>query len=138
MGKNTGRNFAVGAAIAGVVGYVAGILTAPKSGKETRQDVKDAAVRTKQEAEKRLKALHSNIESLIDEGKKKTQKLSEAAQQDWDKVVANALVAKEKVREVLSALHEGDVDDKDLKKAMKEAASAVDHLKAYLAKNVKS
>lgn len=138
MGKNTGRNLALGAAIAGVAGYVAGILTAPKSGKETRQDVKDAAVRTKQEAEKRLKELHSKIESLIDEGKKKTAKLNVSAQQDWDKVVANALVAKEKVREVLSALHDGDADDKDLKNAMKEAAAAVDHLKAYLTKNAKS
>lgn len=136
MGK--GKNFAIGALVAGAVGYVAGVLTAPKSGKETRQDIQEAAVKTKREAEKRLKKLHSDIEDLIDEGKKKTGKLSEQAQKDWDKVVASALVAKEKVREVLSALHEGDAQDKDLKKAIKEANDAVDHLKSYLAKNFKS
>ncbi len=136
MGK--GKNFAVGALIAGAVGYVAGVLTAPKSGKETRQDIQEAAVKTKREAEKRLKKLHSDIEDLIDEGKKKTAKLSDQAQKEWDKVVSSALVAKEKVREVLSALHEGDAQDKDLKKAIKEANDAVDHLKSYLAKNFKS
>lgn len=135
MGK--GKNFAIGAVVAGTVGYVAGVLTAPKSGKETRKDIQEAAIKTKQEAEKRLKKLHSDIEDLIDQGKKLTSKLTGSALKDWEQIVATALVAKEKVREVLSALHEGDADDKDLKKAIKEANDAVEHLKSYL-KNVKS
>lgn len=136
MGK--GKNFAIGAVVAAAAGYVAGILTAPKSGKETRQDIQEAAIKTKHQAEKRLKELHSTIENLIDQGKTVSAKMTDKAKAEWDALVANALVAKEKVREVLSALHEGDADDKDLKKAINEASSAVDHLKTYLAKNVKS
>jgi Gas vesicle protein len=38
---------AAGAAVAAVAGFVSGILLAPKSGKETREDIKKAAVTTK-------------------------------------------------------------------------------------------
>jgi len=41
MKKET--KFGLVAAGAAVAGYVAGILTAPKSGKETRKDIKDKA-----------------------------------------------------------------------------------------------
>lgn len=133
-----GKKIAIGAAVAGVVGYLAGILTAPKSGKETREDIHTAALKTKREAEKRLKKLHSDIEDLIDQGKKQAEKMNAKTHEDWDKAVVVALKAKEMVREVLSALHEGGADDKDLNKAIKEATDAVDHLKSYLDKNVKA
>lgn len=134
---NKGKNLALGAAVAGVVGYVAGILTAPKSGKETRKDIQDKAIKTKREAEKRLKKLHSDIEDQIDQGKKLASEMNDKAKAEWDKLVQQALVAKEAVREVLTALHEGGADDKDLDKAIKEASKSVDHLKSYLAKNAK-
>lgn len=38
---------ALGAVFGAVAGFVSGILLAPKSGKETRKDIKDAAVKTK-------------------------------------------------------------------------------------------
>ena len=38
MSSNNGSKFAVGAMLGVVVGLVAGILTAPKSGKETRKE----------------------------------------------------------------------------------------------------
>ena len=43
-------NVAVGAAFGAVVGFVAGILTAPKSGKETREDIKVASTKAKDTA----------------------------------------------------------------------------------------
>ena len=39
--------FALGALFGAVAGFVAGVLTAPKSGKETRADIKNAANKTK-------------------------------------------------------------------------------------------
>ncbi len=135
MGK--GKNFAIGALVAGAAGYIAGILTAPKSGKETREDIKEVAVKTKREAEKRLKELYSDLEDLIEKGRKAADKMSDKARDEWDKAVATAVDAKEKVREVLSALHEGDADDKDLDKAIKEAGEAIKHLKTYLNKEAK-
>jgi gas vesicle protein len=140
MGKSSKvvKDVAIGAAIAGAVGYLAGILTAPKSGKETRKDIKDKAVQTKVEAEKRLKALHSQLNDLIEQGKKTSDKLSGKAKEDWDKLVKAAVASKDKVRAVLSSIHEGGTDDQDLQKAIKDASSAVDNLKTYLAKNAKA
>ncbi|MDQ5972189.1 MAG: YtxH protein [Patescibacteria group bacterium] len=133
-----GKNFAIGAAIAGAVGYVAGILTAPKSGKETRKDIKDKAVETKREAEKRLKELHSQIEDLLKQGKEASSKLSDTAKKEWNALADAAVASRDKVRAVLSSIHEGGTDDKDLQNAMKDASKAVDNLKKYLAKNVKA
>ena len=42
--------FAVGAILGAAAGLVAGILTAPKSGKETRQDLKNKAGDMKEKA----------------------------------------------------------------------------------------
>ena len=128
------KKFAIGAVIAAAAGYVAGILTAPKSGKETRKDIKDTAARTYTAAEKELKVLHTELSKLMDEAGKKAGELKGSAQKNLDKAVATAKVAKEKARELLSAVHEGDADDKDLDNAVKEAKKAVDHLKSYLKK----
>lgn len=133
MDKRTKR-FAVGAVVAAAAGYVAGILTAPKSGKETRKDIKDTAVKTYNAAEKELKVLHTELSKLMDEAGKKAAELKGTAQQNLGKAVENAKVAKEKARELLSAIHEGDAQDKDLDNAVKEAKKAVEHLQSYLKK----
>lgn len=133
MDKRTKR-FAIGAVVAAAAGYVAGILTAPKSGKETRKDIKDTAVKTYQTAEKELKELHTELSKLMDEASKKANEFKGNAQVNLDKAVSTAKVAKEKARELLSAVHEGDAEDKDLASAVKEARKAVEHLRGFLKK----
>jgi gas vesicle protein len=133
MNKDTKR-FAIGAAIAAGVGYLTGLLTAPKSGKETRKDVKDAAAKAKSETEKELKKLHSEVSTQIEKAKKVALDFKTEHKGDLDKVVAKAVAAKEKVRDVLSSLHDGGAEDKDLKAAVKEVNEAIDHLKKYLSK----
>ena len=59
----TGRKLAVGTLIGAGIGYLAGILTAPKSGRETRQDIKDATLKAKTEAERAAIAKSSQAES---------------------------------------------------------------------------
>jgi gas vesicle protein len=128
------KKWAIGAAVAGVVGYVAGILTAPKSGKETRQDIKSTAAKVKRETEKKLKTAHSDLNRVIEEVKDKGGKLKGKAQTEFSQGLDKAKKAKEKVREVLSALHEGDADDPELKQALKEAKDALSHLQRYIKK----
>lgn len=131
------RNVAIGTAVAAAAGYVTGILTAPKSGKETRKDIQNAAAKAKHDAEVQLKKLHSELNDLIATGKSKVQGAKKTAQKDFSAALSRAETAKEKARELLSALHEGDADDKDLKKAIDEVKKATDHLKKYLAKSAK-
>ena len=133
MDKRTKR-LAVGTVIAAAAGYVAGILTAPKSGKETRSDIKEAADRTYTTAEKELKVLHTELNQLIDEARTHGTELSGVAKENLEKAMVVAKTAKEKTRELLSAVHEGGADDKDLEKAIKEGRKAIDHLKTFIKK----
>lgn len=134
MNKESKR-FAIGAMLAAAAGYVTGILTAPKSGKETRADVKNAAVKAKTEAEKTLKKLHSEINEQIERAKILATKLHASGKKELDSMIASAHVAKEKARDMLTALHDGDVEDKDLKNAIKDVNLAIEHLRAYLDKH---
>ena len=128
------KRLAIGGGIAAVAGYIAGLLTAPKSGKETRGDIKDATDRGLAEADKQLKKLHTELDKVIKEGKLRADKAGAVAQKELNELVDKAKDAKEKAREVLSAIHEGDAEDRDLKKAVKDANTAIDHLKDYLKK----
>ena len=134
MDKRT-RKFALGAVFAAIAGYLAGILTAPKSGKQTREDIKNTAKVAYTAAEKQLKLLHTELGKLIDEAKKRADDLKGEARENLDKTMNAARQAKEKARELLSAVHEGDAEDADLKKAIAEAEKAVGHLRAYLKKD---
>jgi gas vesicle protein len=131
MAKQAGK-WAVGALVAGAVGYVAGILTAPKSGKETREDIKHAATKAKTEAEKKLKEVHSDLSKMIDDVKDRGTELSGKAKDEYAEIMSKAREAKEKVRDVLSSLHDGDADDPELQKALHDAKTALSHLQKFV------
>jgi len=133
MGKLIKR-IAIGTGIAALAGYVAGILTAPKSGKETRSDIKETANKSITDAEKELKKLHSELASLLEESKTKSSELGDKASKELNSLVDKAKDSKEKARNILSAIHEGDAQDKDLRNAIAEANLAIDHIKTYLKK----
>ena len=130
MGK-VAKKIAISAVVAAAAGYVTGILTAPKSGKETRADIKDAAAKGMSEAQKQLKRLHTELTTLINKAKIETENFSGKARKDYDDVLKVAQVVREKAREVLSAVHEGSADDKDLKQAIDDANKAITHLKKF-------
>ena len=133
MGK-AAKKIAIGAAIAGGLGYLAGILTAPKSGRETRAEVKEAASKGLGEAEKDLKQLYAELSKLVDSAKEKSSQLSDRTQKDLTVLLEKAKDSKEKLREMLSAVHEGDAQDKDLQRAIADATKAIEHIKDFLSK----
>lgn len=69
-------NFKVplGAAIGLVAGVVAGILTAPKSGKETRADIKHKAEELKDGAEKAVDKVTHEAKDAVEKLKKDSKK----------------------------------------------------------------
>ena len=60
---------ALGAVIGAAAGLVAGILTAPKSGKETRADIKKKADEIKKEAAKKVDETKKEAGKFVDEAK---------------------------------------------------------------------
>lgn len=132
MGKI--KQLALGTLIAGAAGYVAGLLTAPKSGRETREDLRTATDRTISESEKQLKKMHTELNELLDEAKHRGTDMQGRARGEYENVTTQATSAKQKAREILSVVHEGETHDKELKRALEDTKKAVGHLKKYLKK----
>lgn len=128
------KRTAITGAAAAAAGYVAGILTAPKSGKETRGDIKSASDRSLAEAEKELKKLHSELDKSIKDAKVGSVKLSKKAQQELNELLDKAKDSKDKAAEVLSAIRSGEAEDKDLQRAVKNTSTAIKSLRKYLKK----
>ncbi len=119
----------------GAAGFVAGILTAPKSGKETREDIKNTANRVVSQSEKQLKKLHSELAVVLEDTKQVLSGKTGKARADLESVLANAKDKQAKVKELLSALRDGgSSEDPQLKKAIKEAGAALSDLKKFLKK----
>jgi gas vesicle protein len=132
--KQTIKGFAIGSGIAAVAGYFVGILTAPKSGKQTREDLQEAADKGRLQAEKDLKKLHTELNEVIKDAKNKGQVKGSKTQEELKTVVDKALDTKEKVKEILSALHEGGAEDEELRRAISNANNALEHLREFLKK----
>ena len=128
------RRIAVGSTIAAAAGYMAGVLTAPKSGRETRKDIKNASIKGFKQAEKELKMLNTELDKVIKEAKALSAKAGARAKKEIDAAVVKANDSKEKAREMISAIHEGDAEDKDLQRAIKNASTSLKALKKYLKK----
>lgn len=132
--SDTLKKLAVGAVIAGAAGYVAGVLTAPSEGKKTRKKLKKSAERSVGDVEKQLKQLHRDLGELVSDAKDNSDELSGRAKKKFSSAVEGARDAKDKLRDVLSAVHEGEASDKDLQKALEDARRTLNHLRQFLKK----
>src|SRR3989344_2209599 len=129
--QHTGRKIAVGALLAGAFGYLTGILTAPKSGKETRDDIAEKASELKDEGVEQLQDLRDELEDLIAAAKEKSVALSAKAREEFNEAVVAAKDAKNKAGTVLKAIKAGEAEDPDLNKAIKQANQAKKNLSKY-------
>jgi gas vesicle protein len=129
---HTGRKFALGAVIGGTVGYLAGLLTAPKAGKETREDISKKAADVKSDAEIQLQLTMDDLGEAMQAAKSKSANLNAKARKELDEAVAKAKVAQSKSSEVLKAFRAGEADNPDLNKAVKQAKQAKSNISKYL------
>ncbi len=128
------RNLAIGGILIAGASYLAGILTAPKSGKETRRDIQLAASKAKSKAERKLKHAYSELTDLLQTASKTVKQLGAKADKELKAALVRAEAVKQKTREILSAIHEGEAEDYDLDKALKDVKSAIKHIKNYSTK----
>lgn len=133
MSKDGTKKLAIGAAIGVVTGFVAGILTAPKSGKETRADIKNTASKVTAEAEKQLKNMYTELTETINKAKALAKSEGAKVKKELLKALASAEATQQKVREVISAVRDGEAGHPELDKALKDADKAKEHLKKFLA-----
>ncbi len=129
--ENVGKKVAIGAVVAGVVGYLSGILTAPKSGKETRHALAEEAEGIKDSAEDQLQKANEELKVLIKDAKSKTVTLSAQAKEEFNEAMLRAKDAQNKAATVLKAVKEGQADDPELNKAVKQAKQAQKNLSKF-------
>lgn len=127
-----GRKLAIGSAIAGAAGYLAGILTAPKSGQQTRKSIADKAGDLRDDTEDQLQDLNAELKDLIKSTKVKTVALSSSARAEFNEAVVKAKDAQNKSAQVLKAAKAGEASDPDLNKAVKQARQAIKNLAKFL------
>lgn len=132
MSFKSTKRIAIGALFAAVAGYIAGLLTAPKSGKETREDLAESAKLSKRELEKKLKEIHVELKKSIKEANNKLDSTKKELKKELHSAIMNAKKTEVKVKETLSALHEGTADNPELERAIKDANSALGHFKKFL------
>jgi len=132
--SRTLKRLAIGSGLAAAAGYLVGVVTAPKSGKQLRGDIKSKADQSRSDAEKELKKLHTELDQIIKDAKHKSGRLTSRTGREARGLINKAGDTKEKIREVISAIHEGDANDEDLKRAVKSAGLAIEHLKDFLKK----
>lgn len=125
--KTDPKKIALGAGLAAAAGYLVGVLTAPQSGKKTRQDIQKAAKKGVSDAEKEAKKLADELTALTKTTKKKGGK-------ELTELVEKAKVAKDKATTLVAAVKKGEADDKELQRAVTQAKNAVKNLRKYLEK----
>jgi gas vesicle protein len=130
--EHIGRKVAIGSVVAGAVGYLAGVLTAPKSGKQTRKDIANKAGDIVGDTEDQLQDLNDELKDLIKSTKDKTIALSSSARAEFNEAVVKAKDAQNKSTQVLKAAKAGEASDPDLNKAVKQARQAIKNLGKFL------
>ncbi len=88
--NNTGGLVFLSFVVGGIVGGVLGLLFAPKSGKETREDISEAAAELKKEAEKFSKEAKDRIDGFVEESKGVISKLSATDAKEKEKAKEKA------------------------------------------------
>lgn len=104
--NNSGKSFIVGLLAGGAIGALIALLFAPKSGRELRANLKLKSEEYLDEAEKYISEAREKAKELINEGKKRSEKIiyeaklkSQELIKDAEKIISDA---KEKTSEVLS------------------------------------
>lgn len=132
MSEKTGKKIAIISTISLAAGYIAGLLTAPKSGKQTRADIRNASAKTIKDTEKYLNELHKDLTTLLEQAASKAKTFRGKGKDKLSNLVQDAKTAQTKVKEVMGAIKRGDADDPELKKAVKQASEAKKHLTNYI------
>jgi gas vesicle protein len=88
MSQNNAGSFLKGLIFGALGGAVAGILLAPKSGEETREDIKKLAVDLKEKAIDTYEKARTEVEKKIEQVKKTGEKIDE---DKYKKIVAEVV-----------------------------------------------
>ena len=132
MEKQEKKGLAIGAVIGAVAGVITGILFAPKSGKETRQDIKNTAIKVNRKVQTDIDKIQKESKELIAKVELKAKNAGGKVSTNAKKHVSEAKHGVENLTTVVKSFKAGKASDKDLDNAIKQAKKAKDSIKAFL------
>lgn len=110
-----------------VAGYVIGLLTAPRSGKNSRKLIKSRADKSIRELESQLKQMFAETQDLV-------KKIDAHSSSTLIKSKGALIKNQRKIKELLSLIHGNDAVDEDLVDAINEAKKGLKSFANYLSK----
>jgi len=122
------KNIAKVAAIGAGIGYLAGLLTAKQSGKETREDIANTTKKVKDTTEAKIDELHKELIEVIEQVESKVGSSKEA----FKGGLATAKKTQAKASDIIKAVKSGKANDKDLADSVKNTKAAIESLRNYL------
>lgn len=134
MKKQHAKTATVAGLIGLGVGLVAGYLTAPQSGKETREDIMNKSRDLKDQAVEQYHETKDKISQAIEEGMEAANNFTGSSKRTLMNLVNKAKEAEYKAMDVFRAVKSGEADDRNLDKAVSHANKAKDNLLKFLNK----
>jgi gas vesicle protein len=127
------RSFWKGTFMGVMLGALAGILLAPKSGKETRGDIKDKVKGTYQDVVARLETMSDEVGGKVDSLKEAAKDLKGEAREESQELIRRAEVLKQDLRVSASNLSKSGAEAKDgavkqVKQLLNEGADVMSEL----------
>ena len=131
MGKKA--NVAKGTIFGLIVGAIAGLLLAPKSGKETQADIKRKIKTTANDIQKRLEQMSDEVSGRVDVLKEAAKDLRGEAKEESQELIKRAEVLKQDLRiSATNLAKQGnaakDATIKDVKQLLSEGSAVMDEL----------
>ena len=128
------KGLAIGAVAGAIVGVIVGLLFAPKSGKETRQDIKDTTKKTAEVIKKEASKIETELKDTLSSLEPKLKTLKGKTLDVAKEKAAEAKNTYDNLVAVFKAFKAGKASDKDLDKAIQQAHDAKESLKTFLSK----
>ena len=127
------KSFWKGTIIGALAGAVAGVLLAPKSGKETQEDIKRKVIGTYEDIQRRLEKMSDEVGGRVDTLKEAAKELKGEAKEESQELIHRAEVLKQDLRISASNLAKSgnqtkDVAVKQVKQLLNEGASVMTEL----------
>ncbi len=120
MAEN-GKSFAKGAIFGVISGALAGILLAPKSGKETREDIKKLSVELQDKAEEIYTNAKKQLATKVENVKKAGKSIDETKYKELIAEVVDDFKTNQKITQQ-TAVKLGEILRKDWEKVKKQIA----------------
>ena len=130
------RNLYFVASLVGLMGYLLGLLTAPKSGRELRREMKSTGRKNLSLLEKQLKAQYSDLNLQLQELESRMDVSSKIVTESINKYIVDARILQKKSKHLLSALHDGVASDDELIRVIKELKNLKTSIKKYFKSSV--